>query len=173
MTVFRSAATLTFVLLLGSCIGISQPGDVAPEPGEVRFELAGPGGVALVVPVRVNGAGPFPFVLDTGATLTCIDETLARELALPDAKGTVALGGGIRGIGPMRLVALDSVALGDATVRDLRGCTVDLTAMRTAGLDVRGLLGLNVLREYRLTVDFARRIVRLDDPSGVGSGPAS
>jgi hypothetical protein len=112
-------------------------------------------------------------VLDTGATLTCVDGMLAQELKLPDAEGTVALGGGIRGLGPMRLVALDSVALGDATVHDVRGCTVDLTPMRAAGLDVRGLLGLNVLREYRLTVDFDRRIVRLEPPSGVGPAAGS
>jgi|GEM_PF-3917599 len=37
--------------------------------GEVEFALAGPGGAALLVPVFVNGEGPFDFVLDTGATL--------------------------------------------------------------------------------------------------------
>lgn len=163
MTAFPAAAALAAALALGSCVGIEEPGgDVAPRPGEVPFELAGPGGAALVVPVRVNDAGPFPFVLDTGATLTCLDEALVRELDLPDATGPVALGGGIRGLGRVRLVELDSVALGDATVRDLRGCAVDLAPMRQAGLDVRGLLGLNFLKGYRLTVDFNAGSVRLD-----------
>ena len=37
----------------------------------------------LIVPVSVNGAGPFPFLLDTGATSSMVTEDLARELALP------------------------------------------------------------------------------------------
>ena len=150
-------------LFAAGCIAVApQGGDAAPQPGEVRFELAGPGGAALVVPVSINGAGPFPFVLDTGATLTCIDETLVTELKLPDVRGAVAFGGGIRGLGRMRLVVLESVALGGATVRDLQGCAVDLAPMRTAGLDVKGLLGLNFLKAYRLTVDFGTNIVRLE-----------
>lgn len=141
-------------------------GDAAPQPGEVEFDLVGPGGAALVVPVRINGSGPFPFVLDTGATVTCLDEALVKELSLPDAPGAVAIGGGLGGIGSMRLVALESVALGEALVRDLQGCAVDLAPMQKAGLDVRGLLGLNFLRAYRLTVDFARRTVRVERPGG-------
>ena len=116
----------------------------------------------MTVPVRVNDQGPFPFVLDTGATLTCVDETLVTDLKLPDVPGVVGFGGTIQGLGRMRLVRLESVALGDATVQGLQGCAVDLSAMRQAGLDVRGLLGLNFLRSYRVTLDFAGRTVRLD-----------
>jgi hypothetical protein len=130
----------------------------------VQFDLSGPGGAALVVPVKVNDAGPFPFVLDTGATVTCVDETLVKELALPDAPGVIAFGGGIRSFGRMRLVSLESVALGQASVRDLQGCAIDLGEMQKAGVDVRGLLGLNFLRSYKLTVDFPRRTVRVERP---------
>jgi hypothetical protein len=165
MTLCRSAAVVA-LLALGGCVVVSPPAtEVAPEPGEVRFEFAGPGGAALVVPVRVNDAGPFPFVLDTGATVTCLDEALVKELELPDATGTVAFGGGIRGLGRMRLVPIQSISVGHASARDLRGCVVDLAPMRQAGLDVRGLLGLNFLRAYRLTIDFNTMIVRLERPS--------
>jgi hypothetical protein len=37
----------------------------------------------LVVPVTVNGAGPYPFLLDTGATSSMVAADLARDLALP------------------------------------------------------------------------------------------
>ena len=115
-----------------------------------------------MVPVYVNGAGPFPFVLDTGATLTCVDEALVTELKLPDVRGGIAIGGTVRGLGQMRLVALESVALGEATVSNLQGCALDLAPMQKAGLDVKGLLGLNFLKAYRLTVDFGSSTVRLD-----------
>lgn len=167
-----TAASLVAVVALSGCIAVGpREGNRAPEPGEVAFDLAGPGGAALVVPVRINEAGPFPFVLDTGATVTCVDDALARELELPEAAGTIAVGGGVRGLGRMRMLEIDAVSLGDATVGNLQGCAVDLSPMQKAGLDVRGLLGLNFLRAYRVTIDFTAGTVRLDPPAD-GPPPA-
>ena len=165
MRLHEVVALASAVALAGCVISAPTGGDAAPQPGEVKFELAGPGGAALVVPVQVNDAGPFPFVLDTGATVTCLDESLITQLELKDTPGTVAFGGSIRGLGRMRLVTLASVTLGEATVRNLQGCAVDLSPMQKAGLDVRGLLGLNFLKQYRLTVDFPARVVRVERPA--------
>lgn len=160
-------AVLAGATILAGCVGVVPSGGrAAPEPGEVQFELAGPGGAALVVPVTVNGEGPFPFILDTGATLTCVDEALVKELDLGEVQGVTGLGGTIQGMGRMRLISLGTVALGEATVHELRGCAVDLSPMRQAGLEVQGLLGLNFLRAYRMTLDFAGKTVRLESPSG-------
>lgn len=148
----------------GCVVAGPSRGDVEAEPGAVAFDLTGPGGAALTVPVTINGKGPYPFVLDTGATVTCVDESLVADLSLPDAGGPVAFGGTVTGLGRMRLVSLESVTVGDATVRDLQGCAVDLAPMRQAGVEVQGLLGLNFLREYRLTVDFPSGMVRLEPP---------
>lgn len=126
------------------------------------FQLAGPGGAAFVVPVKVNGAGPYQFVLDTGATLTCVDESLAQKLGLPEPVGTVGFGGTVQGLGRMRLLSIDSLQVGSATSTDLTGCAVDLSPMRSAGLDVHGLVGLNFLKSYRVTLDFSERTLRLD-----------
>lgn len=161
------AATVALAVGVPACIAIGPTrGNADPEPGEVVFELAGPGGAALTVPVKVNGAGPFPFVLDTGATVTCVDDSLVRELSLPEARGTVAFGGTVSGFGRMRLIHLESISVGNATVGGLQGCAVDLAPMRKAGLAVRGLLGLNFIREYRVTIDFPDRAVRFEAPEG-------
>jgi predicted aspartyl protease len=146
-------------------------GRADPGPGEVAFELSGPGGAALVVPVTVNGQGPYPFVLDTGATVTCVDAALAKELDLPERHGVVGLGGGVRGVGQMQVLSIDSVELGDARVTGLIGCAVDLAPMQTAGLDIQGLLGLNFLKHYRVTLDFRDQLLRLDDPGGATAEP--
>ena len=112
----------------------------------MSFELAGPGGAALVVPVHLNGEGPYSFVLDTGATLTCVDQVLADSLNLPESAGRIGVGAGIRGSGRMQLVSVDSLRLGATSAFELTACAIDLSQLETAGLDVHGLLGLNFLR---------------------------
>src|SRR5437588_10460547 len=69
---------------------IGVPGETAP--GEVNFELAPPNDAAIIVPVKINGQGPYKFVLDTGATFTCIDQKLVDELKLPEWRGQLGIG---------------------------------------------------------------------------------
>jgi predicted aspartyl protease len=117
-----------------SCVAVSSPTDAGDvQPGEVRFDLSGPGGAAVVVPVNVNGKGPFPFILDTGATLTCLDTTLADELTLEEVRGVTAVGGTVMGTGTVKLVVVDSLEVGTARADDLRACVLDLAAIGKAG----------------------------------------
>ena len=141
----------------------TAPADSAA--GEVRFRLAGPGGAALVVPVVVDGHAPVELILDTGATLTCVDSALAREWRLPEQRFAGGVAVGVGGAGRVRLHAADSVRVGGAVARGVTVCSMDLQALRAVGRDVRGLLGLNVLRNFRVTLDFERRVLRLA-PSG-------
>ena len=140
----------------------SAPADSAA--GELAFRWAGPGDAALVVPVRINGSAPVDLILDTGATLTCIDTTLARELALPTRRAMTGAAVGIGGTGRVHLHAVDSLRLGGAVARDLTVCAMDLRALSAVGPGIRGLLGLNVLRDYRVTLDFDRETLRLAAP---------
>ncbi len=134
--------------------------------GEVGFQWAGPGGAALIVPAQINGRGPVDLILDTGATLTCVDTSLAREFALPERRAVLGTAVGIRGAGRVRLHAVDSLRIGSAVARGLTVCAMDLRALRPVGPEVRGLLGLNVLRSFRVTLDFEREVLRLAPPGG-------
>jgi predicted aspartyl protease len=100
-------------------------------------------------------------ILDTGATYTCVDSSLARELALPERRVAVGVAVGVGGTGRVRLHAVDSLRVGAAVVRDVTVCSMDLRALRQLGGDVHGLLGLNVLRRFRVTLDFEREVMRL------------
>lgn len=170
--------------LLG-CIVEMPPEATAPaetKPGEVSFELVGPSDSAILVPVHIrsqrpeNGEGsegPFNFVLDTGATLTCIDSDLARRLDLPERFGIVGKGVGIGGAGRVGLVEIDVLEVGSASAEALTACTLSLSAMREAGLDVQGLLGLNFLRAFRVTIDFQRRALNLEkEAAGLRGSPS-
>lgn len=130
--------------------------------GEVAFRWAGPGGgAAIVVPVRINGRDSVSLILDTGATITCVDNRLARELALPEQRAIIGSAYGVGGGGRVRLHEVDSLRVGAAVARGLSVCAIDLEALRVVGPDVRGLLGLNVLRNFRMTLDFDRQVLRL------------
>jgi predicted aspartyl protease len=132
--------------------------------GEVAFELAGPGGVALIVPVYLNGAGPFQLVLDTGATITCVDDGIAQRLELPERRGQIGYGAGVGATGRVRLVGLDSIRVGGAVATDITACVLDLAQLKAVSPRVDGLLGLNFLRAYRVTLDFERSVLMLQRP---------
>ena len=156
------------ILALLACEAVGVPGEATapadPEAGEIAFELAGPNEAALMVPVYLNGTGPYDFVLDTGATFTCVEEGLAEELALPDLAGPDAGGYGVGGAGRLRLVELDSLRLGAAAAEELTGCVLDLAHFQVPGMEVQGLVGLNFLRAFRVTLDFERNVMSLTRP---------
>lgn len=143
---------------------MDEPSDTSmpSDSVEVSFDLAGPGGAAILVPVHVNDRGPFQFVLDTGATMTCVAETLADSLQLPEQRGRAGLGASVESTGRLRLVSVDSLRVGEVRATGLSACTLDLTSLQQAGLNADGLLGLNFLRSFRMTLDFDRSIVRFE-----------
>ena len=162
----RWRATLALPALLACEVGapsrVGAPADSAA--GEIPFRLAGPGGAALLVSVHIDGRGPYQLVLDTGATLTCLDQPLVAELGLRQARGAVGVAAGVGGSGRLRLYRVDSLRVGGALLEDLSVCAVDLAHIAALDRDVKGLLGLNVLRNVRVTMDFDRNVVRLEAP---------
>lgn len=160
-----SAAMIALVVASGCQIG-GGPSSVEMEgdSAAVSFELAGAGGAAVVVPVYLNGGGPHAFVVDTGATFTCIHEPLADSLDLPEQTGGVGFGAGIGGSGRVRLVRVDSLRVGATSAFDLTACAIPLGELQQAGLDAEGLLGLNFLKSFRVTFDFETNTMHLDRP---------
>lgn len=158
--------TLAYCLLAFFCAGclLGEPSRVetTSDSAAVSFDLAGRGGAAIVVPVHLNGHGPHQFVVDTGATLTCIDQALADSLQLPEQQGVPGIAAGVGGSGNVRLVTVDSLQIGDTKAFDLTACVIDLGELQNVGLDAEGLLGLNFLKSFRVTFDFDGRVLRLE-----------
>src|SRR5215510_9417073 len=97
--VMRQLSAVLTLFVVASCGRSRDHRRVDSAGGEVEFDLAGPGGAVLVVPVYLNGTGPYDFVLDTGATLTCVDQKLAAQLGLPSRFGRMGIGAGVGGTG--------------------------------------------------------------------------
>ena len=126
--------------------------------------MAGAGGAAIVVPVQINGQGPYKLVLDTGATFTCLDKSVVERLDLPDARGVVGRGATIGGSGAISLHTIDTLTVGDTTAKSLMVCAIDLQGVTDLGLDVDGLLGLNFLKSFKVGIDFTRNVLSLSQP---------
>ena len=62
------------------------------------------------------------------------------------------------------LVGLDSLAVGAAKAFDLTVCTLHLAPFEQAGLRIDGLVGLNFLKAFRVTLDFERSRLLLIEP---------
>lgn len=154
---------LLLLLALAGCdaaLPVRTEAPVDSAAGEVAFELVGPNEAALVVPVQINGREPVKFVLDTGATLTCIDVSLARELGLPDQKPRGGVAIGALAAGRIETVLMDTLRIGNAAAFDLIACKLDLAALSKA-FGAHGLIGLNFLKSFDVSLDFESKVLTL------------
>ena len=145
----------------------------APDAAErtrpvVALAIDARGGIA--VPVVVNGAGPFFFILDTGAARSIVADDLARELGAPVvAKSEVVTSAG----SDMRLVVrLASVAVASARVDAVLAPVVPAANLARLGRAVRGLLGQDFLSGFNYTLDYRRRQLTWDEPLTCGAPDA-
>ena len=149
----RLLALVTFCLS-------NLPSGIGQEPFRVKFRVVRD---MIVVPVTINGAGPFDFLVDTGSTDTIIDRKLAEELHLPSA-GTMILETA-EGKAATPLAQTDSLSMGGATVRGLNLGVVNHYANLLS--NVRGSLGEDFLRSFDLLIDNRRHLIQFE--SGTGS----
>jgi hypothetical protein len=112
----------------------------------------------LSVEVRVNGRGPYQFVVDSGADTSVIGLRIARDLQLP--LGTPVVLNNMTDRNIVDRVKVDSLTLGPSTITDL-----ELPALREADLGGAGMIGIDALARQRLMMDFEKRLIRVEDAS--------
>jgi hypothetical protein len=138
------------LLALSAAVAQPPPPPVFSDAVLEQFPVAR-GGALLVVPVTLGGKA-YPFVLDTGATQTVYDTSLRPLLGPPLGRSKVITPGGD--------VVLEEFAAPDARLGKLplpRGKVYlfEMSKLREAGgIDVRGILGMDFLRDYVVTIDF-------------------
>lgn len=108
----------------------------------------------MTVPVMVNGRGPFPFVIDTGANRSVVSDALAVQLGLPSS-------------GLLRIKAATGEAkTGSVRVASLvvgRRRLTDFLApvLQVDNLGALGMLGIDAVSDQRLVMDFRRKQMTL------------
>lgn len=109
-------------------------------------------GHLIVIPVTLNGLGPYDFLLDTGANTTLITPEFARQLRLRPLDRielvTVA--------GSQILVRsqLERVSVGQQTATNVEVLISELREVRTVESKLCGVLGQNFLAQFNYLLDY-------------------
>lgn len=136
---------------------------LSPRNVKVKFRLAGGAQPLILLPVQVNGDGPFEFILDTGAGTSLLSSDLAKKLKIKiiSTREGQSAGGKIS----VSLAKVDSLAVGQAKLDDVDVGIVDLTHIgNTIGTKIDGDVGYNFLKHFRITIDYHDCEIRLDEP---------
>lgn len=176
------------IALTAACLPLAgYAADPAPAPGatpqipsgnkpadkakaETRFEVPYRLTDTKHVHVRakLNGKGPFNFILDTGAPAVFVTKAVAKKIGLEEDK---------KGWGTFDSFVLE----GGLKVEKAQGRIEDLfqlegmNGLGLAGVELHGVIGYNVLAKFRITYDFTAEkltFVPLDfdppEPKGLG-----
>ena len=131
----------------------------------VTFRLAGGRQPLILLPVLVDGRGPYSFVLDTGAGPTLVSNELADALALP--RGEEHEGRGAAGKVTLVKSELPSLTVGQETLDSVPVSITDLSFIgRAIRAQVDGDLGHGFLRHFAITLDYAANTLTLTRPVG-------
>lgn len=103
----------------------------------------------LLVRAKINGKGPYHFILDTGAPALFVATSVCKKLQVePDAKGW----------GTFDRFEIE----GGVVLEKVRGRVEDpfqlegMNHLGLAGAELHGVIGYNVLARFRLQIDFTR-----------------
>lgn len=122
-------------------------------PPRLLAECAtGKDGRLLEVPVRIAGTD-FNFVLDTGSSVTCIDQQLIKIVGPSIGQETLQLHGGNLVVEKYRCPAATWCGLELQHHANL--VATDLTNLRKAsGRRIDGIIGTDVMQHYVISIDF-------------------
>jgi len=168
-TVAGGRTTIPSLLPAGDTCGGSAA--QVPSPDRVDLEVQHlDGAIRVLVAVCVDGRGPFPFVLDTGASTTLFDTHLLDYVRLgADAPPEILHQPGCATV--QLHVAVPRWSLGSTPLTAQSVPVIRLPGFGLAGQPM-GLLGSDVLGRFgAIRVDYVARILTLDGPEGPALPP--
>ena len=167
LAVARAQAVLPDALIPAT----SDAGAIATPPAPpptveelVRLELGRDEAHRMRVPVRVQGRGPFPFMVDTGADRSVVSAELAAALGLrTDGQARV---NGIAGAKVTSTARVDRLDVGGVRLEPS-----SLPLLPREHLGGLGIVGLDALTGQRVDIDFARKIMEVRRSRGIAHAP--
>ncbi len=151
---------LVCTLHLAALLGLGVIPATAESSQPVTVSMRPYKGDRTVVAVKLNGAGPYDFMVDTGATVTVLEATLFQELGL-QAQGsshvTSSAGSTDQILSVVQEITVDALSARNITVVSMKS---PMTC--TGYYGVRGILGENFLRRFDILLDNQHRKMTLD-----------
>jgi hypothetical protein len=150
------------VVLLAGCGGSSVS---APAKPLGRFAVAlkvlkhGNQVIALV-PVTINGHGPYTFALDTGASQSLVDSSVAKELRVKKTGASHPVAG-ITSVTTVKTIVVKNWRVGKVKLPATTVVEANLPFGDADG-GVQGLLGSDMLSSFDVvTIDYADGVLKL------------
>ncbi len=149
------SAVASLLLLLPSAYPASHcPGNVA------SVHVHHVAGSLMIIPVEINHAGPYDFMVDTGSQVTILDPALAAELHL-EAEATAGVIG-IDSHATTPYAHLDLIEIGLQAVAKPEVFLQDISHLQASDPRIRGVIGGNILRHFDVLLDQDKSLLCLD-----------
>jgi predicted aspartyl protease len=156
MQLSRRHAAAGLLALGGSALPLSQAVAQAhsdapslTEEGPTQLDTGRDAYQHMMAPVMINGQGPFQFLMDTGANVSCVSRDLAQRLGL--AASAPARVHTVVGVRERPGVLIEHLKVGERSRRSVHAAALALDK----GLD--GVLGVDWLDGQRLEMGFKAR----------------
>ncbi len=118
----------------------------------------------IIIDVAINGRPGYSLVVDTGATQSLIDATVAPQLGqTKESDLSITTGAGSV---PMSYMKLRSLLIGSLPFQDLPVVVADLGALKKVvpTKNLVGMLGANIMRQFLITFDFPNSKITFANP---------
>ncbi len=134
------------VLCLPPTARPDEPAKKPPASFQVPYSLTKP--KHILVRAKINGKGPYNFIVDTGAPALFVAVPVANKLGIKADKGwgtfdRFEIEGG---------VVLTKIKGRVETPPQIEG----MNGLGLAGVELHGMIGYNILARYRMEIDFTR-----------------
>src|SRR6478672_6552666 len=113
--------------------------DKTTQTEDLRFHNDGED--RMTVPVRLAGAGPYQFLVDTGADRTAVSRQLVARLKLPSAGGAELHS--LSGVSNVGTAKVENVLLTRTPE------TIDAAVLDGSNMGADGIVGVDLLRSQR------------------------
>nr|WP_310524474.1 aspartyl protease family protein [Polymorphobacter sp.] len=156
---------LLTMTLLAAALAIAPPEPapkIPPATIDENLEVTGESLEAeerrsrLFIDTKINGKGPYRFLVDSGADRTVIGETLAERLKLP--KDSIVRLRGMAGAKDVSTVVIDTLTIGSSDI-----ATIIAPALPERFIGAQGIIGIDALADQRMMLDFDAKRVTIQD----------
>lgn len=151
--IFVSAVLIAIAVLAPEPLAAGPSTTVGAGTSELAVRIDESG--AFIVPVRINGRGPFPFLLDTGSSHSVVSRSLVEQLALRFVAKTSVLTSTGREWRPV--VNLDETTIGDARSGGLLASVTPSAQLDAVAPGIEGIIGQDFLFGLNYTLDYRRK----------------